>query len=114
MTTSAKTYRAAQGAGPSPFAQVEGFGTMATSLTTASQAYMSAMGQCQGEICSFVTRRLTSDLEYGRKLAECKDFNQAAAVQQQWLSQTVEDYVSQGRKLMQLGASAAAAGMKSG
>ncbi len=110
MAATPRARRAAQDIGPNPFAQVEGFGNMATSLAAASQAYMNAVGKCQGEICSFVTKRLTNDLEHGRKLAECKDWHQAAAIQQQWLSQAVEDYVSEGQKLMQMTTQAATTG----
>ncbi len=112
MATTARAHGAPHDTAPNPFAQVEGFSSMAASLAAASQAYMSAMGKCQGEICSFVTRRLTSDLEHGRQLAACRDWGQAAQMQQQWLSQAVEDYVSEGQKLMQLTTKAATAGIR--
>ena len=48
---------------------------------------------------------LSEDLQHGQTLAQCKDWGEAAQLQQAWLRQTFEDYVSEGQKLMELGAS---------
>jgi len=111
MTTAEKGRRAAHANVPDPLAQLPGLGVMATSMAAAGQAYMDAVGKCQGEICSFVTKRLTNDLDHGQKLAQCQDLGQAASMQQEWLRQAVDDYVKEGQKLFQLGAGAAGAGI---
>jgi hypothetical protein len=107
MTTAAKTHRAPRGGDANVFGTIGGAGAMA-SMAAASQAYIDVIGQCQGEVCDFLTRRLSSDLKLGEDLAKCKDLTEAASLQQEWLRRTVEDYVSEGQKLWQLGTRAAA------
>lgn len=102
MTTAAKTHRSPRGNGPSAFSKINGLDAMA-SMAAASQACIDVIGQCQGEVCNFVTRRLSNDLQHGQKLAQCKDITEAASLQQEWLRQTVDDYVSEGQRLWQLG-----------
>ena len=107
MTAATKGRRATQNNIADPLAQFAGLGVMATSMAAASQAYMDAVGKCQGEICNFMTKRLSDDLNHSQQLAKCEDWRQAAVVQQEWVRQVVEDYVSEGQKLFQLGARAA-------
>ncbi len=64
------------------------------------QAYLSALGACQDEARSFLTKRLSADVAYGQNLAKCGNLGEAAAVHQEWARRTVMDYVNEGQVLL--------------
>jgi hypothetical protein len=76
------------------------------------QAYLNALGACQGEACNFLTKRLSADIAYGQDLAKCGDLGQAAAVHQEWARHAVMDYVNEGQVLVGLFNTAFGAGGK--
>jgi hypothetical protein len=57
---------------------------------------------CNGESCSFLSRRLRADPKFGRALAGCKNLGKAAAVQQRWAKHRPQDDADEARGLVGL------------
>jgi hypothetical protein len=67
-----------------------------------SEAYGRALLAWQSELLRFTSARLRNDTEFGRSLIGCRDWQDAARLQQAWLSGTVQDYVDQAGRLLRL------------
>ena len=65
-----------------------------------SRAYLA----WQDEVLRFTSARLQRDAELGTNLLKCDKWADAARLQQSWMTEAVEDYVSQVNRLFELAA----------
>lgn len=54
--------------------------------------WVETSGRCSARMMAFVGERLEADLEYGRRLAECRDLAALGQAQSEWLKTAAEDY----------------------
>jgi hypothetical protein len=66
------------------------------------EAYGRALLGWQNELLRFAGARLRSDTEFGRSLVGCRDWMEAARLQQSWLNAVVQDYVEETGRLLRL------------
>ena len=68
----------------------------------ASRLYADGMSVFGGEMLRFMSRRWQQDMEFGRSLTKCDEWNKIAAVQQDWAGKAVEDYLDEASRLAEL------------
>lgn len=78
-------------------------------FTKAYQAYAGGFGALNGEIISFMVKRLERDAELGRALTKSGDLNQMMALQQDWARTTFEEYIAESSKVLEIASGAAQA-----
>jgi len=65
----------------------------------AGNAWMQGMAGFHGELSAFFNTRLQQDVQFTQALAQCKDWQQAVALQQSWMRETAEEYTRAAEKL---------------
>ncbi len=86
-------------------------GAAMASFTQAFQTYLNGMTRFSGELTDFVNTRMRHDMELGQDLAGCRDWTEAASLQQQWFSEATGEYLAETQKLMGLTAKMATEGL---
>lgn len=89
------------GAESSPFA-TGSLRPMFEAAARTGNAYSRAYLSWQSEILRFTSARLQRDAEFGSDLLKCDKWADAARVQQSWMKSTVEDYINEANKLLEL------------
>ncbi len=69
-----------------------------TNFAVSSQRYM----DWNAEVARFMTTRMTRDAETVQAAVGCGNGLKLAEIQQAWMSQTVEDYLQETQRLMQM------------
>ena len=69
-------------------------------LANATETWFAAATECQREMMSFVSMRLEKDAETTREMMSCRNVTDVAAIQSQWMEETLRDYNSEISKLM--------------
>ncbi len=69
-------------------------------LASAAEQWVATTTECHREMIGFVAMRLEKDTETTREIMGCKNFAEMAAIQSQWLEETMRDYNSEMTKLM--------------
>lgn len=75
---------------------------MAGHLGETGSAYLRGVVSLNREIVEFVNKRLEHDAELSRELGRCRDWKEAAELQQNWFREASEEYAASARKLMEL------------
>jgi urease accessory protein UreF len=75
---------------------------MATALLTNFAASSQRCMDWNAEVARFMTTRMTRDAETVQAAIGCGDGLKLAEIQQAWVTQTVEDYVQEAQRLMQM------------
>jgi|SRR5262245_6491270 len=65
------------------------------------ETYGRLFAAMRDELTGFVQRRLDANLAAVHDWWECRNFNDAMAVQQRWLQSTVEQYVDQSNRIIE-------------
>jgi len=71
-------------------------------LMQAGRAYWDAVSTLNGELASFVARRLQHDIDLGQSVAGCEDWQKLARLQQDWARTALEEYAGEAASLVQL------------
>jgi len=104
MTKAAR--KAGSSAALPKFEQFEDFAAFndatAEALAKARRVYVDALGELNGELSGFFTKRLDHDMELSRSVTGCKDWQELAHLQQDWAREAMEEYLAEATKLMQL------------
>jgi len=69
-------------------------------LANPTETWFAAATECQREMMSFVSMRLEKDAETTREMMGCRYVSDVAAIQSQWMEDTLRDYSSEISKLM--------------
>ncbi len=77
-------------------------GEMMGTLSEASSAYLNGVASLNREIVEFINKRLEHDAELGRALGQCKDWKEAAELQQAWVREASQEYAANARTLMEM------------
>ena len=77
-------------------------GEMLGPLGEAGSAYLRGVVSLNREITNFINKRLEHDAELSRALGQCKDWQEAAELQQGWFREASEEYAANARKLMEM------------
>ena len=98
MTTRSSTKEAKGAARPAEeqlatLAAVQGGALSA--MTQAGQAYVEGIVELNRELAHFVQARWQRDLELGQSLAKCRDWNEAAELQQDWVQTATQEYFAE-------------------
>lgn len=88
-----------------PFAEFNAR-NMATMVQT-STAMMKGTAAYWGHVSAFVTMRLQSDVEAARALAACRNGEDAARAQHEFVSKMITDYFNEMHELLSIGADVA-------
>ena len=75
---------------------------MVGNLGEAGSAYLRGVVTLNQEITNFINKRLEHDAELSRALGKCKDWKEAAELQQNWFREASEEYAASAQKLMEL------------
>lgn len=104
MSSSTKTHRPAPKAGSESNSQrLPTFDSaMLGTLGEAGSAYLRGVASLNREIGEFINKRLEHDAELGRALGQCKDWQEAAELQQAWMREASEEYAANARTLMEM------------
>jgi hypothetical protein len=70
----------------------------------ASEAYLKAYAAWQKEMSRFIGARVDADVAARKSLAECNTLADAAKLQQDWAAATVNDYMNESGRLMEIAA----------
>ncbi|MCR9072184.1 MAG: phasin family protein [Alphaproteobacteria bacterium] len=65
--------------------------------------YVEGMAELNREMTRFVAERLRYDAEFGHALTGCHSFAQAAEMQQEWVRKATEDYMTEAKRLGEIG-----------
>ncbi|MCG8357582.1 MAG: phasin family protein [Kiloniellales bacterium] len=68
----------------------------------AVKAYFQGVSAWNEELMTFMKARMDSDMALGGQLTKCDSWQEAAKLQQSWMQQTTEQYLSEAGKLMEL------------
>lgn len=102
-TESRKTSKQPQPASAEPFEQAAVFNDVAMDFfSRAGGAYFQGASALNGEVVKFVSARLNHDAELGQCLAKCRDWNEAAELQQGWVQMATQEYLVEAGKLFEL------------
>lgn len=63
---------------------------------------LNSVAAVNGELVGFVADRWRRDVDLGQSMACCENWNAAVALQQDWAKHTVQDYLAEASKLMQI------------
>jgi len=86
-----------------PFEQAAVFNDVAMDFfSRAGGAYFQGASALNGEVVKFVSTRLNHDAELGQSLAKCRNWNEAAELQQGWVQTTTQEYLAEAGKLFEL------------
>jgi len=77
-------------------------------MTGAMHSYMAGLAACNEQVSKFLTHRMQCDLDFARSLAQCKDWQEAGALQMGWARGAMEDYLGQANTMMRLASQTAA------
>ena len=77
-------------------------GSFLESFTRTTEACGKAYRAWQEEVVRFTSERLERDNEFGRKLVACRDWGDAAKLQQDWAAAMAQDYLSESNRIIQL------------
>jgi len=80
-------------------------GPMFGAVARGGEAYSRALLGWQNELLRFAGARLRTDTEFGRSLVGCRDWMEAARLQQSWLNAAVQEYVEEAGRLLRLATS---------
>jgi len=69
-------------------------------LANATETWLNAAAECQREMMSFMSMRLEKDGATTREMMACRNLADVAAIQSQWIEETLRDYNSEMTKLM--------------
>ena len=75
---------------------------MADTLMYATQGYLNRAAAFNGEVIGFVGDRWRRDVDLGQSLARCGNWNEAIALQRNWAQHTVQDYLAEATKLIEI------------
>jgi hypothetical protein len=90
-------------AAPTPFLAAPWFNVpMVDALTRAGESCTKACQAWQEEVVRFTASRLECDSELGRKLVACRNWADAAKLQQDWAAITAQDYLNEANRMTQL------------
>lgn len=78
-------------------------GTVVRALAETSESYVDGMATMVRELADFTRLRLRQDADFGQSLADCKEWSDAANMQQAWARRATQDYLSEVQKLAKLG-----------
>lgn len=77
-------------------------GEMMDTLGEAGSAYLRGMVSINRELIDFIGKRLDHDAELSRALGQCREWKEAAELQQAWIRDASEEYAENVSKLMRL------------
>lgn len=75
---------------------------MIGSLGEVGSAYLRGVVTLNQEVNEFINKRLEHDAELTRALGKCKDWTEAAELQQNWFREASEEYAANAKKLMEM------------
>lgn len=102
-TESRKTSKTTRPAAGEPFEQVTVFNNAAMDFfSRAGGAYFQGASALNGEMVKFLSTRLNHDAEFGQSLAKCRNWNEAAELQQDWVQTATQEYFAEAGKLFEL------------
>lgn len=78
-------------------------GPILEATSHAFERYVEGVAEMNQEMTRFVAERLRYDAEFGHALAGCRSFAQAAEMQQEWVRRAAEDYMTEAKKLGEIG-----------
>ncbi|SDG11273.1 MULTISPECIES: phasin family protein [Thalassobaculum] len=78
-------------------------GPLVEATSQAFGRYVEGMAELNQEMTRFVAQRLRYDAEFGHALAGCGSFVQAAEMQQEWMKKAADDYMTEAKKLGEIG-----------
>lgn len=87
--------------------------TMMGSVAAASQSYLNALTELNEELMGFANRRLASTTEAQNSLKDCKTWEEAIQVQQDWMRDAGEQYSEELQRLMELTTRTMSVGLQS-
>ena len=71
-------------------------------FSQACQAYAIGFAAVNGELINFVNARLKHNVELGEALARCRNWTDAATLQQDWAQTASEEYLAEASRLMEV------------
>lgn len=71
-------------------------------FTEAVKAYFEGVAAWNDELMRFMKVRMDRDVALGGELTKCDNWQDAAKLQQSWMQQTTEEYLTEAGKLMEL------------
>jgi len=83
------------------------------SWTRATETCTRAYQAWHEEVLRFTSGRLERDGEFGRKLAACQDWKEAATLQQEWAAIMAQDYFEESQRLLRMASKLGAEMMES-
>ncbi len=100
---SKKRTTGSSGIGEMPNPMLQNFNPeMVGSLGEAGSAYLRGVVTLNQEITDFINRRLEHDADLSHALGKCKDWKEAAELQQNWFREASEEYAHSAKNLMEL------------
>ncbi len=102
-TETRKTAKQQQPGLGEPFEQVAAFNDVAMDFfSRAGGAYFKGATALNGEMVKFVSARLNHDAELGQSLSKCRNWTEAAELQQGWMQTVSQEYFAEASKLFEL------------
>ncbi|MDX1529461.1 MAG: phasin family protein [Gammaproteobacteria bacterium] len=100
---SKKRTAGSSGIGEIPNPMLQNFNPeMMGNLGEVGSAYLRGVVTLNQEINAFINKRLEHDAELSRALGKCKDWKEAAELQQNWFREASEEYAASAQKLMEM------------
>jgi hypothetical protein len=75
---------------------------LSDAVAKSTGACLDGMSALNSEVIEFVSERVRRDIDLGQSLARCSNWAEACSLQQDWARRTMQDYIGETTKLLQL------------